>query len=291
MKKLTPELARHIASGVTTLCHCWKVTPQTQSAQGFTDHDRDIAFDGLTYKASSGFTASAMESALGLKADNLEVEGALSSAALDSSKIAAGVYDYAAVEIWRVNWMRPLERVLLRKGNLGEIRRTQNGFTAELRGLAHRLNAPTGRLYQNLCDADLGDVRCRVSLQDARFKREATVESPQSTGSFQSRALASFAKDFFTGGKVQFLSGDNLGFSSEVRHHIKHAAHAEIILWQGAPSLLKAGDRFSITAGCDKRFATCRSKFNNGINFQGFPHMPGNDFAQSYARPQSSEQS
>lgn len=37
---------------------------------------------------------------------------------------------------------------------------------------------------------------------------------------------------------------------------------------------------FHITAqaGCDKRFATCRDKFGNGVNFRGFPHLPGNDF-------------
>ena len=33
-----------------------------------------------------------------------------------------------------------------------------------------------------------------------------------------------------------------------------------------------------MTAGCDKRFATCREKFTNIPNFRGFPHMPGNDF-------------
>lgn len=44
------------------------------------------------------------------------------------------------------------------------------------------------------------------------------------------------------------------------------------------------GDLFAVTAGCDKRFATCVEKFANGINFRGFPHMPGNDFALSYAR-------
>lgn len=29
---------------------------------------------------------------------------------------------------------------------------------------------------------------------------------------------------------------------------------------------------------CDKRWATCRSKFANGANFQGFPDAPGDDF-------------
>ena len=31
-------------------------------------------------------------------------------------------------------------------------------------------------------------------------------------------------------------------------------------------------------ASCDKRWATCRVTFANGVNFQGFPDIPGDDF-------------
>lgn len=30
--------------------------------------------------------------------------------------------------------------------------------------------------------------------------------------------------------------------------------------------------------GCDKRFATCAERFGNGLNFRGFPTVPGDDF-------------
>ena len=39
---------------------------------------------------------------------------------------------------------------------------------------------------------------------------------------------------------------------------------------------------FTISAGCDKAFATCKAKFANQLNFQGFPHLPGNDAAYAY---------
>ena len=42
-------------------------------------------------------------------------------------------------------------------------------------------------------------------------------------------------------------------------------------------------DPFTVTAGCDKRFETCRDRFANSINFRGFPHIPGNDFVISGA--------
>ncbi len=33
---------------------------------------------------------------------------------------------------------------------------------------------------------------------------------------------------------------------------------------------------------CDKRFETCVGTFGNGINFQGFPEIPGDDFLTAY---------
>lgn len=39
---------------------------------------------------------------------------------------------------------------------------------------------------------------------------------------------------------------------------------------------------FEATVGCDRSFATCRDRFDNAVNFGGFPHMPGTDFAISY---------
>ena len=33
-----------------------------------------------------------------------------------------------------------------------------------------------------------------------------------------------------------------------------------------------------LVAGCDKRFETCRLKFVNTLNFQGFPDVPEDDW-------------
>ena len=34
------------------------------------------------------------------------------------------------------------------------------------------------------------------------------------------------------------------------------------------------GTTYSIERGCDKRYSTCRDRFNNLINFSGFPAVP-----------------
>ena len=68
----------HLLGGATTLAWCWKLAARNGEVLGFTDHDRDLVFDGVTYEAQAGFTGSDIETALGLAVDNLDVASALS---------------------------------------------------------------------------------------------------------------------------------------------------------------------------------------------------------------------
>jgi uncharacterized phage protein (TIGR02218 family) len=82
---------------------------------------------------------------------------------------------------------------------------------------------------------------------------------------------------------LSWVSGPNAGRVSEVREHRADAGHVRLALWQQTPLAASIGDGFTVTAGCDKRFETCRDRFANAANFRGFPHMPGTDRALSYA--------
>jgi uncharacterized phage protein (TIGR02218 family) len=283
MRTVPPALAAHLAGGVTTLCHCWKLIRPGAATLGFTDHDRTLTFDGVTFDAASGFGASAIESALGLAVVNQDVAGALSSAAISETDLAAGRYDGAEVEIWRVNWADVTQRLLLAKGDIGEVRRGPLGFTAELRGRAHRLNAVTGRHFQFACDADLGDARCGVNLTNPAF-RETGVVTVAGQREFAASGLSAYAANWFAGGRLLWAGGANAGLSAAV----KSFSTPSLALWEAMPLPVAVGDAFAVTAGCDKRFATCKSKFNNGLNFRGHPLMPGNDWVM--ASPRDGEQ-
>ncbi len=278
MKTLPTGMQAHLDSGATTLCWCWKIAHDDGATQGFTDHDVDLAFDGTSYEAASGFTATEVQSLLNLAIDNLSVSGALSSATLNEADLAASLYDNAAIEIWRVNWADTSQRVLMRKGNLGEVKRGKAAFTAEVRGLAHHLNQPVGRAFGYGCDADLGDARCTVDITRAAFKAEGAVTSVTDARRFTVSGLGSFGDGWFTGGKLVWTSGANDGRAMEVKRH----AGSAIELWQSMSEAVGVGDSFTITAGCDKQFTTCKAKFDNAINFRGFPYMPGNDAVLSY---------
>lgn len=278
MKSLSPALAAHLASATTTLCWCWRLTRRDGARLGFTDHDRDLAFDGTTFEAAAGYTATEMKHGVGLSVDNMEVDSALSSGRLTEDDLSAGAYDDAQVEIFRVNWGDPAQRVLMRTGSLGEIKRNGLAFTAEVRGLAHYLQQPVGRLYQYGCDADLGDGKCRIDLSQPAFRGEGTIISLPTGRAFVASGLDAFASGWLSGGLATFTSGPNAGRGFEVRQHTSNAGIVTIELWIEPAAALAVGDSFRVTAGCDKQFATCRAKFANGANFRGFPHMPGNDF-------------
>jgi uncharacterized phage protein (TIGR02218 family) len=285
MKILAPSLQAHLNTGTTTLAWCWRITRADNVRFGFTDHDRDLVFDGTLFEAATGFTASEIKDALGLSVDNLEVSSALKSDRLNEDDLAAGLYDDAAVEIWRVNWMDTDQRVLMRAGSLGEVRRSGAAFTAEVRGLAHYLQQPKGRLYQSACDADLGDIRCGVDLDNPAFRGTGTVLAAASPRLFTAAGLSAFAAGWFTRGLVTFTSGANTGRSQEVKRHTIAGTEATIELWQPMALPIAPADAFTVTAGCDKQLATCKARFANAANFRGFAHMPGPDYILAVAKP------
>ena len=141
-------LAAHLASGTTTTCHAWAITRGDGTVLGFTDHDRDLTFDGMTFRAGTGLSAMTLQQGTGLAVDNSEAIGALSDAAIREADIDAGRFDGAAVSAWVVNWADVAARQVIFRGTIGEIRRAGGAFSAELRGLAEALNQPMGRVYQ-----------------------------------------------------------------------------------------------------------------------------------------------
>jgi hypothetical protein len=195
-------MAARIESGAAMLCHVWRLERADGVVMGFTDHDRDLVADGIVCRAASGWAAGAADSAVGLAAGSASAAGALDDEAIREADVAAGLFDAATVELWRVDWARPDLRVRLWAGTLARIRRQDGGFVAELEGPLAKLERVVGRTYGRMCDARLGDGRCRVADAAGRI--------------------------------------------------------------------------------CDKRWETCVGTFFNGVNFRGFPDVPGDDFLTAY---------
>ncbi|AMJ59236.1 DUF2163 domain-containing protein [Bosea sp. PAMC 26642] len=281
MRAIPTALAAHLEGTATTLCHCWSLTRRDGLVLGFTDHDRDLSFDGIVFAASTGLEAAETAAELGFAIGGGEVSGAFAASGLNEADLSRGLYDDARVSVWLVNWASPDQRLLLEAGFVGEVRRGDTGFTAEVRGLAKAFDEERGRLYTRSCAADLGDARCGVALSPV----EAVVATSDGRLGLTAPGLGAYADGYFTGGRLVFTSGANLGFVTEVKRHSGADGLVAIELWQASPAAIAVGDAFMLTPGCDKTFETCRSKFSNGINFRGFPHIPGNDFIIGGVKP------
>ena len=271
MRSTSPSFNTHLIGEVTTLATCWKITRTDGVVKTFTDCDIDLTYGGYAYLSIVGFTPSSIESKDDLSVDNVDVQGALITGYITAPDLMAGLYDFAEVEVFQVNYLDLTQDIMRqRRGKLGEVTLQKDTFVAELRGLSELMQQHIGQLFSPSCRAILGDGRCKVNLASYTFA--ATVNAVTSNLIFTCNALGQ-AAGYFTGGEVRFTGGANAG----LRREIKEFSNKQITLTLPMPYTIAAGNTLNVIAGCDKILSTCQSKFGNAANFRGEPHIPGTD--------------
>ena len=259
---------------LTTWCTAWTLERRDGVTLGFVAHDRDLVTDALTYRAAPALAPTAVALSDGLEHDNAEVEGALTDDGLAEEDLAAGRWNGAALEIARIDWRAPeAARHVLMRGTFGEIAREGTAFRAEMLGATQRLEEPVAPATSPTCRAALGDAHCKLPRRALACETAvATVDGAVVTvGDGVDGAL-------YAWGSLRFLDGANAGLTRD----IVAGEGAELHLADAPAFAPRPGARAKLTEGCDKRFATCRDRFANAINFRGEPHLPGNDLLTRY---------
>lgn len=276
------ELYAHLQTGATTVCRAWAVTRADGLVLGFTDHDRDLTFDGITFRAETGLTARSLQQQTGLSVDNTEAIGGFSDEAISEADLAAGRFDGAQVQAWLVNWQDVSQRLLQFAGHIGEVTRTDGRFSAELRSIADRLNQPRGRAYHRGCAAVLGDGRCRFDLNTPNYRVEQVLGGYDTLGRMMFANDPAIAEGWFGRGRLRVLTGAAAGMTTVIKIDKVVENQRLVELWDALGQMPVPGDVIEMVAGCDKQAATCQTKFGNFLNFRGFPHIPGEDWMMSY---------
>lgn len=254
VRQIPSALAAHLQGELSTLAVCWRVGRRDGVLILGTEHDQDVTIGeggsppnpyAGTYVAQAGITGSSVRSTSDMSVDNMEVEGAVTDGDLQlvdltAADIEAGLLDDAAVTLFLVNWASPDDgQIVLRTGNIGEIRRTAEGqYRTELRGLAQRLSQTIGRTYGSSCDAELGDSRCKVDIDALTVTGEVLEVT------------------------------DNRRFRASIEYG-SPAAVMDLELYLAMPRDIVVGDTFTIQPGCDKSLIMCRERFSNLVNFRG----------------------
>lgn len=275
-------LLDHMQGKVTHVCRCWSMTRRDGRVFGFTDHDLPLSFDGITFKAESGMTARALEQVTGLAVDNSEAVGALTDVSVSEADINAGRFDGAKVHAWLVNWQDVSQRELQFAGSIGEIKCSDGAFHAELRGLSEGLNQPVGQVFQKGCQALLGDGRCKVNLETTERRVETQVIDVQDNRILILDTLEQFDEHWFERGRLDVTSGAGEGLIGAIKSDQLQDGQRVVELWEELRAVISAGDTVLLEVGCDKRRETCHAKFDNLMNFRGFPHIPGEDWLMGY---------
>ena len=275
MKTISGGLTTHLSGEVSTLAVCWKATATNGTVRAFTSHDQDITFDAVTYASSIGGTPTAVATTGSLAVDNVDLEILLDALGFTASDLAAGIWDYATLDVFMVNYLDLTQaEVKLRRGKVGQVSLKRGSFLLEVRGLLQYYTTQLLETYQPGCQADLGDTRCGVDLGPLTVTGSITGTTVGNTRIFTDTARTE-ALGWFDGGLLTWTSGLNNGLSMEVKTYTLSGTTIALVL--GMPHALTVGDTYSVYAGCDKSLSGvngCLVKFNNVVNFRGFPHIP-----------------
>lgn len=258
---------------LTTLAFCWRIDRGDGVTIGLTSHDRDLWFNALCHRAAPGMVPSAIETGRSMTPGSVDISGAITSDALTRADLLAGLWDGARLTLHAVDWQAPdVGSVFLVRGTLGRVETNGAGFSVELSGGLGALDRPVTETTSPQCRADLGDQRCRVDL-----RARTLVDRCLSADGHLVTTTQFYLDGRFSLGRLRWLNGPLAGRSITI---LQQQGAALTLVDPVTPDV--TGHLFELVEGCDRTLATCVDRFANAVNFQGEPHLPGNDLLTRY---------
>ena len=281
MRNISDSFKKSLKDEVTNLVLCWKIRRSDYVELCFTEADCDIEINDKTYKASSGFRASAIKEDSTLAIDNLDIEGILDSDNIKVEDILNGAYDHAMIEVFMIDRNNLEDKLFLKRGYIGNIRVLGNNkFIAEINGFLESGKHIIAQRYGLVCRANLGDTKCKVNLEsyiyqgvitkvidNKTFKDDNMSENSQ----YFFKVEQNLHNGYFDEGLIFIYKEDKLIYQGQIKLFINNTFE----LFEPVPQDLDTFMVYKAFPGCNKSVNSCSKKFNNIINFRGEPHIPG----------------
>ena len=281
MKLLDPAFKKSLTKTSTTLCWCWLITRIDGVQLGFTSLDLPFQIDDVNYQPYTGFDPGAAQSSSDLNSiDSQQLKGLLGPSGISSEDLASGIYEYATVRRFLVDYtnlpsslnLTPPKHLELPHSHLAESKRNTLGYEIKVKDDLSYLDNQIGVTTTKTCRANLGDDRCRVDL--APFTHNLTIIAVDSRRSFD--VNGTLPDKYFDRGRLLFTSGANNGLHRDIGFYFGN----KIVLSPVPASFtLQVGDTVLCVAGCAKTKLACITKFRNFRNFVGEPDVPTTDLA------------
>lgn len=313
-KSVSTDLLDHLRGPATTTCGLLKIGP-IPVIDGddlyvcMTSLDRDVEFEGMTFRAATGFDSSATVATSDLGVDNAEastlqpvfpVPGGITREMvdrgdLDNVRFEVHWVDYEDVAAGSVLWSA---------GQLGEVQLTPGGLVKlELRSWSQLLRQKSVvQLYSRRCRADFGSgpigsgwlkeerFPCNYDLDENEewVQAEVIAVGDETVREFTIKALdedvpLAATDAYYAPGLFVFTAGDNAGQSPEIEANTPGTSMGvpfqAITLLMTTRNPIKVGDRGRIRRGCSKTWSGHNSctTYANKQWFRGEKDIPVGD--------------
>jgi len=280
MKTISPDLQTAIENG--KIAYIISITTKGGDNIRYTNHDRPLTVNGNLYKPGAGLTRVKLTAKGNQEVSSQEFESAWT---VDIDEVSAlnGLYDDAQVTFSWVSWDHPEHGALeIFKGNLGLLSWTSDGFQAEIHNAIRKLQNPVATYYTPFCRHNFGDTTdtnkaipggCNVNLVSYTFNGTVSGLLTSRRKFIFTGTAAAKANAYFSFGVVTWLTGANTGRKSDVKIHTVDTYGSQVEFYIPTIFEIAPTDTFTIVAGCDKSRATCKTNFNNVVNFGAFPDL------------------
>lgn len=254
-----------------TAAWCVRIECTNGTTVRLTSYPYDLTMSNATlYKTDNGYEPTAYSATSAFSPSSLDLEGICIVGSVSRAALVSGVFDNARVYIFKCDYLAPVEDYeAVAAGFFGKTTLEDDKYRIEGMGLIDALNQSVGRSIKPGCDAKFTDARCGISL--AAVKVTGTLTGVTSNLVIHDSARSE-AADWFGAGTIKFTSGQNAALPAfDIR---AFNAGGTITVFNAIYYTPQIGDAYEMTPGCRKRREDCRDKWNNIINFQGFPDQP-----------------
>lgn len=252
-----------------TRIYALRIVARDNTTVRFVGFPHDLVMGANTYQSDAGYEFSGFSATSSMSPSVIDLEGILAAAGISRDQIASGVWDNAKAYLFATSWANPVEdEEEISKFILGKTHIRDDRFACEMMQLIDAVNQEVGRTVGPNCPWEFGGAECGVNL--ATYTVTGTITSVTDAGLFADSAIAA-AAGTYDGGTIEFTSGDNAGLRPlEIQ---KHTAGGTLQLFLPFHYLPVVGDGYSLTRGCNKTRAACKT-YSNILNFGGFPDQP-----------------